>query len=348
MLVVAVGLLASVVSAYPLPHPLAPQIPWTLGEEVPALVYASAPEQWVEGWPRGRVTLLALGASLPALPDELDVVSRPAASMPQRPAGYELRMALADGDSRLERWRKTAASTATAAGSTAISTRLADHLDDARISVIGPAGEERRCGPFIFGRANCGEQPWEYVGVERLKVGGRTESCIWAHPIADSILRISFPLPAAPGLLTGRAGFADSAVGPGRQGEVSLRATVAGELVAELKRQRVQGFATLRGELPERSSAGRILFDIEGSTAAAHFCFDGDLRPRSPLSDAIKPQTVPPSLPAKPSAKPSALSEKSVAAPAAKPSTRPVKQVTAPPAKPVKPPAKPLQPGSPP
>jgi len=293
MLVVAVALLASVVSAYPLPHPLAPQIPWTLGEEVPALVYASAPEQWVDGWPRSRVTLLVLGASLPALPDELDVVARPASAMPQRPAGYELRMALADGDSRLERWRKTAASKATAAGSTALSTHLADHLADARISVIGPAGDEQRCGPVIFGRANCGKQPWEYVGVEQLKVGGRTESCIWAHPIADSILRISFPLPAAPGLLTGRAGFADSAVGPGREGEVSLRATVAGELVAELKRQRVQGFATLRGELPERSSAGRILFDIEGSTAAAHFCFDGDLRPRSPLAKALTPPTVP-------------------------------------------------------
>ena len=325
MLVVAVALLASVVSAYPLPHPLAPQIPWTLGEEVPALVYASAPEQWVDGWPRSRVTLLVLGASLPALPDELDVVARPASAMPQRPAGYELRMALADGDSRLERWRKTAASKATAAGSTALSTHLADHLADARISVIGPAGDEQRCGPVIFGRANCGKQPWEYVGVEQLKVGGRTESCIWAHPIADSILRISFPLPAAPGLLTGRAGFADSAVGPGREGEVSLRATVAGELVAELKRQRVQGFATLRGELPERSSAGRILFDIEGSTAAAHFCFDGDLRPRSPLAKALTPPTVPTNPTSKPVTKASAPSPKpgaAVATPTAMPQAK--------------------------
>lgn len=325
MLVVAVALLASVVSAYPLPHPLAPQIPWTLGEEVPALVYASAPEQWVDGWPRSRVTLLVLGASLPALPDELDVVARPASAMPQRPAGYELRMALADGDSRLERWRKTAASKATAAGSTALSTHLADHLADARISVIGPAGDEQRCGPVIFGRANCGKQPWEYVGVEQLKVGGRTESCIWAHPIADSILRISFPLPAAPGLLTGRAGFADSAVGPGREGEVSLRATVAGELVAELKRQRVQGFATLRGELPERSSAGRILFDIEGSTAAAHFCFDGDLRPRSPLSKALTPPTVPTKPTSKPVTKAPAPSPKpgaAVATPLAMPQAK--------------------------
>lgn len=325
MLVVAVALLASVVSAYPLPHPLAPQIPWTLGEEVPALVYASAPEQWVDGWPRSRVTLLVLGASLPALPDELDVVARPASAMPQRPAGYELRMALADGDSRLERWRKTAASKATAAGSTALSTHLADHLADARISVIGPAGDEQRCGPVIFGRANCGKQPWEYVGVEQLKVGGRTESCIWAHPIADSILRISFPLPAAPGLLTGRAGFADSAVGPGREGEVSLRATVAGELVAELKRQRVQGFATLRGELPERSSAGRILFDIEGSTAAAHFCFDGDLRPRSPLSKALTPPTVPTNPTSKPVTNASAPSPKpgaAVATPLAMPQAK--------------------------
>lgn len=343
MLVVAVALLASVVSAYPLPHPLAPQIPWTLGDEVPALVYASAPEQWVEGWPRSRVTLLVLGASLPALPDELDVVARPAAAMPLRPVGYELRMALADGDSRLERWRKTAASKATAAGSTALSTHLADHLADARISVIGPSGEEQRCGPVIFGRANCGKQPWEYVGVEQLKVGGRTESCIWAHPIADSILRISFPLPAAPGLLTGRAGFADSAVGPGREGEVSLRVTVAGEPVLELKRQRVQGFATLRGELPDRSSAGRILFDIEGGTAAAHFCFDGDLRPRSPLSKALTPPTVPPTLPAKPSA----FSSKSVAKPAAKPSAFSSKPPAKTPAKPSKPFAKPGQPGQP-
>ncbi len=303
MLVVAVALLASVVSAYPLPHPLSPQIPWTLGEEVPALVYASAPEQWVDGWPRSRVTVLALGASLPAIPDEVDVVARPAAAMPLRPAGYDLRMALEEGDSRLERWRKSTTSKVAAVGSTGLSTHLADHLADARISVIGPTGDEQRCGPVIFGRANCGKQPWEYVGVEQLKVGGRTESCIWAHPIADSILRISFPLPAAPGLLTGRAGFADSAVGPGRAGDVSLRVTVAGELVAELKRQRVAGFATLRGELPERSSAGRILFDIEGSTAAAHFCFDGELRPRSPLAKALTPPTVPTTAPGKPVAK---------------------------------------------
>jgi hypothetical protein len=94
-------------------------------------------------------------------------------------------------------------------------------------------------------------------------------------------------------------------------------------LVAEIKRQRVQGFATLRGELPERSSAGRILFDIEGSTAAAHFCFDGDLRPRSPLSKALTPPTVPATLPAKPSAKPSALSAKPVAKPPARPPAKP-------------------------
>lgn len=332
MLVVAVALLASVVSAYPLPHPLAPQIPWSLGEEVPALVYASAPEQWVDGWPASRVTLLALGAPLPAMADEVDVVARPAAAMPLRPAAYDLRMALSEGDSRLERWRKSTASKVAGAGSSAVSTHLADHLADARISVIGPAGDEHRCGPVIFGRANCGMQPWEYVGIEQLKVAGRTESCIWAHPIAKSILRISFPLPAAPGLLTGRAGFADSAVGPGREGAVSLRVTVAGEPVLELKRQRVQGFATLRGELPERSSAGRILFDIEGGTAAAHFCFDGDLRPRSPLAKALKPPTVSTNPTSKPVTKAPAHSPKLGAAAAITPAT-PRAKSPAPPAK---------------
>jgi hypothetical protein len=331
MLVVALALLASVVSAYPLPHPLAPQVPWTLGEEAPALVYASAPEQWVDGWPRSRVTLLALGAPLPAMADEVDVVARPASAMPLRPAGYDLRMALSEGDSRLERWRKSTASKVAEGGSTAVSTHLADYLAEARISVIGPAGDEQRCAPVIFGRANCGKQPWEYVGVEKLKVAGRTESCIWAHPIAESILRISFPLPAAPGLLTGRAGFADSAVGPGREGEVSLRVTVAGEPVLELKRQRVQGFATLRGELPERSSAGRILFDIEGGTAAAHFCFDGDLRPRSPLAKALKPPTVSTNPTTKPVTKaPAAKPGAAVATPPAKPAAN----SPAPPAKP--------------
>jgi hypothetical protein len=120
-------------------------------------------------------------------------------------------------------------------------------------------------------------------------------------------------------------------VGPGREGEVSLRVTVAGEPVLELKRQRVQGFATLRGELPERSSAGRILFDIEGGTAAAHFCFDGDLRPRSPLAKALKPPTVSTNPTTKPVTKaPAAKPGAAVATPPAKPAAN----SPAPPAKP--------------
>ena len=293
LLVVAVALLASLVSAYPLPHPLSPQIPWTLGEEVPAVVIASGPERWVEGWPRTGITWLALGAPLPTLPDEVDLVARPAVAMPLRPAGFELRMALDEGDTRLERWRKTAAGKPAEKASSAVSSRLIDHLADARISVIGPDGAEQRCAPFVFGRANCGKQPWEYVGKEQVKVAGRNETCIWAHPLPNSVLRISFPLPASPGLFTGRAGFADSAVGQGRSGEVTIRVTVAGEPVAELKRERVSGFATLRGTLPARSTAGRLLIDVEGSTAAAHFCFDGDLRPASPLAKDIQPPAAP-------------------------------------------------------
>jgi hypothetical protein len=118
---------------------------------------------------------------------------------------------------------------------------------------------------------------------------------------------------------------------------VSLRVTVAGEPVLELKRQRVQGFATLRGELPDRSTAGRILFDIEGSTAAAHFCFDGDLRPRSPLAKALKPPTVPTTAPGKPVAKAATFAPKpgaAVATPPAKPPAQSPAQSPAPPAKP--------------
>ena len=296
LLVVAAALLASLAGAYPLAHPLGPQVPWTLGEEVPAIVYASAPERWVEGWPRDGVTLLSLGAPLPSLPVEVDVVARPAVAMPLRPADFELRLALAEGDTRLERWRRKGATEPAAKATVTTSGRLIDHLEASRVSVIGNDGTERICSPFVFGRSTCGTNAWEYVGVEQVKVSGRNETCIWAHPIPASILRISFPLPPAPGLLVGRAGFADSGVGPGRAGAVTVRVSVAGEQVAELRRERIPGFGTLRGELPERSTPGRILVDVEGSTGAAHFCFDGDLRarPAAAVEKREAPATKPP------------------------------------------------------
>ncbi|MCB9507558.1 MAG: hypothetical protein H6700_07135 [Myxococcales bacterium] len=127
---------------------------------------------------------------------------------------------------------------------------LADAVRGARVWVESTAGELRECDRWVFGRWYCGPDTWNTVGVADVTISGRAESCIWAHPIADSDLHILFP--AVPqGNLAARAAIADVGVASDVEGDVRYDVLVDGQVVATRSHAQRAGFISFRVSVRE-------------------------------------------------------------------------------------------------
>jgi hypothetical protein len=241
--------------------------------------WVAYPDAWVEPWADQSVTWMALDAPLPGARDaEYRVLAAPAASLPRVPRDVTVEASRTVAGVRDERWRRADARPArerTAAKAPVGD--LIDALPRTRVEVVSTDGTARPCSPMSFGRMRCGAHPWEFVGVVSVPVRGRNERCVWAHPIEGASLRFTMPVGSDGGTVTGRAGFADSALGPGRSGKATLAVKAGEAAIASVERDRVQGFATFRAELP--AEARELVFEVSSeAVGAAHFCFDAQVR----------------------------------------------------------------------
>lgn len=104
------------------------------------------------------------------------------------------------------------------------------HFALARVDRIGPEGEST-CRRKSRGSFQCGDAPWTRIGKRTLTIQGRNEECIWAHPLRDETLRITYPNVRSRyrvhseevDILVLRTALRDSAVGTGVPVEITVQ-----------------------------------------------------------------------------------------------------------------------------
>jgi len=149
---------------------------------------------------------------------------------------------------------------------------LADLLSSARVTQAG-----RSCGDRRQGRWFCSGRSWNYVGPTTNMFNGAFLPCIWAHPVDEGPLAISFPRVKLGRALVGNHGLADGAVDGFRSGApVTMQIAVNGKPLQTLVRPNQKGWVGFR--VDTSSHAGQeVNLTLTVSTRQAggrHYCFD--------------------------------------------------------------------------
>lgn len=221
--------------------------------------------QWVRGVPRPAGAVVTRGDS--PLPQSDFVLA-----------------ARADGWVRWELVEPPAAPTGPRARFT-----FAEHLGQATVTV-GGSESGRVCNTWIFGKWQCGPDPWNYVGEADVQVRGRMQHCIWAHPSDEGSLSLEFTDVPLGTMISGRHMLGDVGVSNQEEGEISLRIFVDGELVGDRVQQQRAGLNTFRFTLDEPPEVGDVRFEIDAEvTAQRHFCFTAQTRTVSTSTTRSRP-----------------------------------------------------------
>lgn len=160
-----------------------------------------------------------------------------------------------------------------------------EHLAEAHVS-IGGEDDLRICDTWLFGRWQCGPNPWNYVGAGEVRIRGRSQSCIWAHPSDEGPVNIEFRDIALGNLISGRHMLADVGVSNGTPGDIVMRVWIDDTLLGERTQTQRQGLNTFRFPISDPPDTGTVRFEISADvTAQRHFCFTAQSR-RSPAQSS--------------------------------------------------------------
>jgi hypothetical protein len=166
-----------------------------------------------------------------------------------------------------------ASAPATAAEQQAVA--LIDRLDDARVALVR-SGRSDSCRQTRAGRHQCSEQRWNYVGMSSERVGGQLRRCIWAHPVDEAELSITFPGVRLGKALFGHHGLTDHAARSAGGAPVKLEVRIDGVLRQSFTRTNRAGWADWR--LDTSALAGNraeVTFVVSTRRAGVrHYCFD--------------------------------------------------------------------------
>ncbi|MFT6400369.1 MAG: hypothetical protein ACJAYU_005140 [Bradymonadia bacterium] len=155
-----------------------------------------------------------------------------------------------------------------------------EHLGQAIVAVGGEL-----CDTWLFGKWQCGPNPWNYVGEAEVQVRGRMQRCIWAHPSDDGILSLEFSDVPLGMMISGRHMLGDIGVSNDEEGDIQFRVLVNDEIVGDRQQQQRAGLNTFRHTLDDAPERGTVRFEIEAEvTAQRHFCFTAQTRTQSSSS----------------------------------------------------------------
>jgi len=151
--------------------------------------------------------------------------------------------------------------------------RALDHLDSARASLGDRPCEKRGT------RLQCSERGWNYVGETSGRIGGVLRRCIWAHPRAQTPLRVTFPdLPPGKEVVV-RHGLFDPAVDQARDGApVRIELLANGRLLGSGTQPNRKGWFSFRVPVPAGPSREVGVSITAAREGARHFCFDLEIR----------------------------------------------------------------------
>ncbi len=139
-------------------------------------------------------------------------------------------------------------------------------------------GTVERCQREADGHHQCGDASWTRVGQRRITVDGDPSDCIWAHPIDNRILRITFSDVATVTddneRLHLKTALRDSAIGPGVPVEFTAR--IADQTTTHSNPDRT-GWHTV--ELPAVDEPNELVIEVTADNAGRrHACFDFELQ----------------------------------------------------------------------
>jgi hypothetical protein len=152
---------------------------------------------------------------------------------------------------------------------------LVPFLAGARVRRSGKEGE-KTC-PFRGGVFDCGGEPWMDVKIEHLPFAGVWHSCIFAHPLTDSMLSIEFAVPGPTSAVELSGGIDDSGVGYPLGTPVNVRLTSGEQELGSAVFPNTPGFPSRTVEFGRELAEGDPLtFHITTlNQDTRHFCFSG-------------------------------------------------------------------------
>jgi|SRR5690554_4245304 len=148
-----------------------------------------------------------------------------------------------------------------------------DRLIDATVDV-DRSGQYRGCRQFLD-YYTCTADSWNRVTQLALNFGaGTIRRCIWAHPIKDSKLLISFPDVPSSDAIVGYYGIAGSGKAS-RQAPAEMSVAVNGIIVATFNSEQKGELATFEIPLKNSNKSHEVTFEISAKDVSQrHFCFN--------------------------------------------------------------------------
>jgi hypothetical protein len=135
---------------------------------------------------------------------------------------------------------------------------------------------EKTC-PLKGNVFDCGGEPWMDVKVEHLPFAGVWHSCIFAHPLTDSMLSIEFKVPGPTSAVELSGGIDDAGVGYPKGTPVNVRLTSGEQELGSTVFSNTPGFPARTVELGRELAEGDPLtFHITTlNQDTRHLCFSG-------------------------------------------------------------------------
>lgn len=175
--------------------------------------------------------------------------------------------------------------------------QLSDRVGNAKAVYVSetPGKPDIPCTKWRFGRLYCGPNSWNWVGLADVLIKGKSEQCIWAHPLAGYELRITLPKLQLKGQLKGRYALADFAVGAGEVSPVTFRVLIDGEEKVKRVLPSRKGWNPF--SLPKDDDVPDVT-DVTFTVSSPddgrrHFCFDGEIAPAPPTQSADSKSKTP-------------------------------------------------------
>ncbi|MBA2663740.1 MAG: hypothetical protein H0U74_15745 [Bradymonadaceae bacterium] len=132
-------------------------------------------------------------------------------------------------------------------------------------------GSEKPCSTYRNGRFQCRKPGWSYVGQAKVRVAGKSESCIWAHPLQDATIIVAYPStqPTEGRKLVLETALTDGSVGGGHP--VDVRVSFGTKNITHVHPDR-KGWT--RKTIPRSDDAAALTVEVSAAhTGRRHFCY---------------------------------------------------------------------------
>lgn len=124
--------------------------------------------------------------------------------------------------------------------------------DALRVELEEQDGTVRACAARAHdGGHYCGPHDWQHVSLTTMPIGNQFRRCLWAHPTAGAVLRITHADVDLPGRLRVGAGISQHVGARGHGAPIRVRVLAGGRAVADLEYPNASYWTEHEVELPE-------------------------------------------------------------------------------------------------